>query len=87
MTTTVESQCVGHFGVFLYLPHLRLMTTKDLGFVAITDKPREVYVPPEPPEGEQEIFLSMQKGINFDKYAEIPVECTGNNAPREGISR
>ncbi|XP_064617247.1 ATP-dependent RNA helicase DDX4-like [Liolophura sinensis] len=39
---------------------------------------REIYVPPDPTEDESEIFLSMQKGINFDKYDAIRVECTGH---------
>ena len=50
------------------------------------EKPRPPpYVPPPPPEDEEEIFKSMQKGINFDKYDEIPVECSGNNHPKKGI--
>ena len=28
----------------------------------------------------------MQKGINFDKYDDIPVECTGNNSPKSGVA-
>ena len=35
------------------------------------------YVPPEPSESEEEMFRSMERGINFDKYDEIPVEVTG----------
>ena len=37
------------------------------------------YVPPAPPESEEEIFQSIQQGINFDKYDEIPVEVTGRD--------
>jgi probable ATP-dependent RNA helicase DDX4 len=58
-------------------------------FFLIPEKPREIYIPPPPPETEDDIFLStgiMQKGINFDKYDDIPVECTGNNAPKRGAS-
>ncbi len=55
-------------------------------FVAFADRPPP-YIPPEPSEEEKDIFLSMQKGINFDKYDKIPVECTGRDAPREGIHR
>ena len=52
------------------------------------EKKREPnYIPPAPSEDEEAIFLSMQRGINFDKYDEIPVECTGNGAPQRGISR
>lgn len=35
------------------------------------------YVPPEPSENEEEMFRSIERGINFDKYDEIPVEVTG----------
>lgn len=35
------------------------------------------YVPPEPSESEEEMFHSIERGINFDKYDEIPVEVTG----------
>jgi probable ATP-dependent RNA helicase DDX4 len=45
------------------------------------------YVPPPLPEGEENIFATIQKGINFDKYDIIPVGCTGSNAPKQGISR
>ena len=30
---------------------------------------------------EGELFTSVQSGINFDKYEDIPVEATGNDAP------
>ncbi|XP_071952611.1 ATP-dependent RNA helicase DDX4-like isoform X2 [Antedon mediterranea] len=44
------------------------------------DKPAaQTYVPPAPPEEEQAIFETMQKGINFDKYDDIPVEKSGND--------
>ena len=35
------------------------------------------YVPPTPSESEEEMFRSIERGINFDKYDEIPVEVTG----------
>ena len=35
------------------------------------------YVPPTPSENEEELFRSIERGINFDKYDEIPVEVTG----------
>ena len=35
------------------------------------------YVPPAPTEDEEEMFRSIEQGINFDKYDEIPVEVTG----------
>ena len=38
---------------------------------------REIYVPPAPPEDEGSIFATLDAGINFDKYDEIPVEVTG----------
>ena len=31
---------------------------------------------------ERELFSSNQSGINFDKYEDIPVEVTGNDAPK-----
>ena len=39
--------------------------------------PREVYIPPAPPEDEGSIFATLDAGINFDKYDEIPVEVSG----------
>ena len=29
-----------------------------------------------------ELFTSVQSGINFDRYEDIPVEATGNDAPK-----
>ena len=43
-------------------------------------KPRENYIPPAPPEDEESIFATLQAGINFDKYDEIPVEVTGRGS-------
>jgi len=45
------------------------------------------YVPPPPPDDEEHVFETVMKGINFDKYDSIPVECTGRDAPKDGISR
>lgn len=51
-----------------------------LYFALPGDRPAPVtYVPPAPPENEEEIFKSIQEGINFDKYDSIPVEVTGDN--------
>ena len=44
-------------------------------------------MPPAPPEEEELIFETLQKGINFNKYDDIPVECTGRDAPKFGIGR
>ncbi len=41
------------------------------------EKKRELYIPPAPPETEEEMFDKMAIGINFEKYQEIPVEVTG----------
>jgi len=41
------------------------------------------YVPPPLPEDEDHIFETIQKGINFDKYDQIKVECTGSDALKE----
>lgn len=43
------------------------------------------YIPPPPPEGEDSLFESVAKGINFSRYDEIMVECTGDNAPSKGL--
>lgn len=45
------------------------------------------YIPPPPPEGEDSLFESVAKGINFSRYDEIMVECTGDNAPSKGLMR
>ena len=45
------------------------------------------YVPPPPPDDEEHVFETLTKGINFDKYDAIPVECTGRDAPQHGLSR
>lgn len=48
------------------------------------DKKRvPVYIPPPLPEDEEHIFETIQKGINFDKYDQINVECTGHDALKE----
>lgn len=39
--------------------------------------PPVTYVPPTPDESEEAMFRSIERGINFDKYDEIPVEVTG----------
>lgn len=49
--------------------------------------PKSTYVPPPPPDGEEEIFRTVQMGINFSNYEKIPVECTGEGAPRQGMAR
>ena len=41
------------------------------------------YIPPAPSEDEAEIFKTIHKGINFDKYEKIPVEVTGTNCPEK----
>lgn len=42
-------------------------------------KPREgPYIPPAPSDKEEDIFSgAVQRGINFDKYDDIPVEVSG----------
>jgi len=46
------------------------------------------YIPPPISEEETDIFEQhVVKGINFDKYDDITVECTGSNVPLRGISR
>lgn len=42
---------------------------------------KETYIPPPPPENEDEMFESLQRGINFSKYDAIPVEVSGENPP------
>ncbi|KAM8960857.1 putative ATP-dependent RNA helicase DDX4 [Pelodytes ibericus] len=43
--------------------------------------PKVTYIPPPPPETEEDIFKHYQTGINFDKYEEIIVDVSGNNVP------
>ncbi len=46
-------------------------------------KPKETnYIPPAPPEDEDELFKTIEAGINFDKYDKIPVKSTGSNVPK-----
>ena len=41
------------------------------------------YIPPEVPATENELFQQgINQGINFDKFDNIPVELSGNAAPR-----
>jgi len=42
-----------------------------------------LYIPPPMPEDEEHVFETIQKGINFDKYDQISVECTGQDALAE----
>ena len=50
--------------------------------ISLVDKERPPpYVPPAPPEQEEEIFKSIERGINFDNFDKIPVEVTGREAP------
>lgn len=47
------------------------------------DKPRDLYIPPDPTEDEEQMFSQkIISGINFDKYDNIKVKVTGENAPR-----
>ncbi|PSN55909.1 ATP-dependent RNA helicase vasa [Blattella germanica] len=46
------------------------------------EKPREIYIPPEPTDDEGAMFGSgISCGINFDKYDSIEVKVTGENVP------
>ncbi|CAL1673988.1 unnamed protein product [Lasius platythorax] len=46
-------------------------------------KKREIYIPPEQPNDESSLFGNdVSMGINFDKYDDIEVKVTGENAPR-----
>ncbi|KAM4707171.1 putative ATP-dependent RNA helicase DDX4 [Discoglossus pictus] len=43
--------------------------------------PKVTYIPPPPPDAEDAIFAHYQTGINFDKYDEILVQVSGEDAP------
>ncbi|XP_075698636.1 putative ATP-dependent RNA helicase DDX4 isoform X3 [Rhinoderma darwinii] len=43
--------------------------------------PKVTYVPPPPPDSEEDIFKHYETGINFDKYDDIIVDVSGVNAP------
>lgn len=46
-------------------------------------KKKEIYIPPEQPDDENSLFGNdVSMGINFDKYDDIEVKVTGENAPR-----
>lgn len=45
-------------------------------------KPKEIYIPPEPTNDENELFYGITTGINFAKYDDIEVNVTGENCPR-----
>ncbi|KYN02147.1 PREDICTED: ATP-dependent RNA helicase vasa [Cyphomyrmex costatus] len=45
-------------------------------------KKREIYIPPDQPDDENSLFGNdVSMGINFDKYDDIEVRVTGENAP------
>lgn len=46
-------------------------------------KKREIYIPPDQPDDENSLFGNdVSMGINFDKYDDIEVKVSGENAPR-----
>ncbi|XP_011878854.1 PREDICTED: ATP-dependent RNA helicase vasa, isoform A, partial [Vollenhovia emeryi] len=46
-------------------------------------KKREIYIPPEQPDDETSLFGNdVSMGINFDKYDDIEVKVSGENAPQ-----
>lgn len=46
-------------------------------------KKREIYIPPDEPTDENNLFAhDVSMGINFDKYDDIEVKVTGENAPQ-----
>jgi probable ATP-dependent RNA helicase DDX4 len=52
----------------------------------ITEKPREVYIPPEPVDDDTMFSGGISSGTNFDKYDIMQVNVTGENVP-EPIER
>ncbi|XP_019854878.1 PREDICTED: DEAD-box ATP-dependent RNA helicase 37-like isoform X1 [Amphimedon queenslandica] len=42
---------------------------------------REVYIPPAPADDEGSIFETINAGINFDRYDDIPVDVSGRDPP------
>lgn len=59
----------------------------DCTLLIVTAERPPPYIPPPPPDDDEYIFETLLKGINFNKYDEIPVECTGRNAPASGMNR
>ena len=48
--------------------------------ISESEKPREIYVPPEPTENEAEMYgQEISAGINFDKFDNIEVKITEDN--------
>ena len=59
------------------------LSSPTLSFLIPGDAPRrEVYIPPTPSEDEGSIFETINAGINFDRYDDIPCEVTGRDPPR-----
>ena len=44
---------------------------------------KEIYIPKEDAPVEDLYNIGISAGINFEKYAKIPVKVTGSNPPRE----
>jgi probable ATP-dependent RNA helicase DDX4 len=56
------------------------LTSTD-SFQPTDDKPREIYIPPEPSTDESEMFSAgISAGINFDNFDKIQVDVTGDGA-------
>lgn len=69
------------FELIISYKRVRLSNYSVLLFAGVKRVP--LYIPPPMPEDEEHIFETIQKGINFDKYDMISVECTGQDALTE----
>ena len=69
--------------------HMGRECTEELTTRSFTDaegNTKEIYVPRENDTADELFKLNISSGINFGKYAEIPVKVTGDNAPAKVTS-
>ena len=68
----------------LLFHHLRVLTYFLLSrtYEDAEGNTKEIYVPKAVEDAEDLFKIRIESGINFSKYAEIPVKVTGDNQPK-----